>query len=33
MLSLDAIRRFAQTRGFESQREAAECFEVVRIIR
>jgi LmbE family N-acetylglucosaminyl deacetylase len=33
MLSLDAIRRFAQTRGFESQREAVECFEVVRIIR
>jgi LmbE family N-acetylglucosaminyl deacetylase len=33
MLSLDAIRRFAQARGFESQREAAECFEVVRIIR
>jgi LmbE family N-acetylglucosaminyl deacetylase len=33
MLSLDAIRRFAQTRGFESQCDAAECFEVVRIIR
>jgi LmbE family N-acetylglucosaminyl deacetylase len=33
MLSLDALRRFAQTRGFESQCEAAECFEVVRIIR
>jgi LmbE family N-acetylglucosaminyl deacetylase len=33
MLSLDAIRRFAQTRGFESRCEAAECFEVVRIIR
>lgn len=33
MLSLDAIRRFAQTRGFESRCEAAECFEVVRIVR
>ena len=33
MLSLDAIRRFAQTRGFESRCEAAECFEVIRIIR
>ena len=33
MLSLDAIRRFAETRGFESQRGAAECFEVARIIR
>jgi LmbE family N-acetylglucosaminyl deacetylase len=33
MLSLDAIRRFAQARGFESRCEAAECFEVVRIIR
>ena len=33
MLSLDAIRRFAQTRGFESRCNAAECFEVIRIIR
>ncbi|MCU1276878.1 MAG: hypothetical protein JWM53_424 [bacterium] len=33
MLSLDALRRFAQARGFESRCEAAECFEVVRIIR
>lgn len=33
MLSLDAIRRFAQTRGFESRCDAAECFEVIRIIR
>ncbi len=33
MLSLDAIRRFAQARGFESRCEAAECFEVIRIIR
>jgi LmbE family N-acetylglucosaminyl deacetylase len=33
MLSLDAIRRFAQARGFESRCAAAECFEVVRIIR
>ena len=31
--SLDAIRRFAQARGFESRCEAAECFEVIRIIR
>ena len=33
MLSLDALRRFAQARGFESRCDAAECFEVVRIIR
>jgi LmbE family N-acetylglucosaminyl deacetylase len=33
MLSIDALRRFAQARGFESRCEAAECFEVVRIIR
>jgi LmbE family N-acetylglucosaminyl deacetylase len=33
MLSLDAIRRFAQARGFESRCDAAECFEVIRIIR
>jgi LmbE family N-acetylglucosaminyl deacetylase len=33
MLSIDAIRRFAQARGFESRCDAAECFEVMRIIR
>jgi LmbE family N-acetylglucosaminyl deacetylase len=33
ILSLEATRRFAEVRGFESRNQAAECYEVIRIIK